>query len=88
MSRGERWPVKERGRMTTSHWSAEEYPGDSDPWRFAIIDPKCRCGWFLSDAVPIMGRTGVCGVEGTCKRHGEVDAATWDICDEYPEERA
>ena len=70
--------------MSTTGWIAEEYPGDTDPWHFAIIDPKCRCGWFLSAAEPFMGRTGVERVEGRCKRHGVVTAETWDICDVEP----
>jgi len=67
--------------VSTRAWSAEEWPGDLSPWRFYIIDPKCRCGWFLKDAAPVMGRSGVERVEGVCKRHGEVVAATWDIQD-------
>ena len=68
--------------MSASAWSAAEYPGDPSPWRFFILDPKCACGWFLSKPEPVMGRTGVQAVKGICKRHGEVEAATWDITDD------
>jgi hypothetical protein len=38
--------------MSAQAWSAGEYPGDPDPWKFVISDPKCACGWFLADAAP------------------------------------
>jgi hypothetical protein len=46
-----------------------------------IYNVKCRCGWFLARAAPVMGNHGVENVEGDCKRHGHVIAESWDIID-------
>lgn len=56
-----------------------------DDWEFWLFDVKCECGWYLANAEPTMGMNGVAGATGVCKRHGAVDAATYDICDIEPE---
>ena len=63
--------------MRGTVWLAED-------WRFWLLDVRCACGWYLADAEPVMGRTGVNGAEGVCKRHGRVAAATYDVCDWEP----
>jgi hypothetical protein len=65
--------------MRASAWVA-------DDWEFWLFDVKCKCGWYLADAEPVMGRNGVAGAEGICKRHGKVAAETWDLCDLEPAE--
>jgi hypothetical protein len=67
--------------MSGFGWSAEEFPGDPSPWRFVLFDVRCKCGWFLAKAAPVMGRNGVHDVEGDCKRHGHVTAESWNIID-------
>ena len=67
--------------MSGFGWSAEEYPGDPHPWEFVLYDVRCRCGWFLANAAPVMSSHGVSSVEGDCKRHGHVTAGSWDIID-------
>jgi hypothetical protein len=62
-------------------WSAQEYPGDTSPWHFVLYNVRCRCGWFLAKATPLMSEYGVRDVEGICKRHGKVIAESWDIID-------
>ena len=56
-----------------------------EDWHFILFDVRCKCGWFLAKAEPIMRQDwiggGVNGVKGICKHHGEVEAESWDITD-------
>jgi hypothetical protein len=60
-------------------WHAES--GEWGDWDFVLYGVRCRCGWFLAKAEPIMCSGGINAVEGECKRHGHVTAETWDVID-------
>jgi hypothetical protein len=60
-------------------WHVESiWHGD---WDFVLYNVRCQCGWYLAKAEPVMRGSGIGDVEGDCKRHGHVTAASWDVID-------
>jgi hypothetical protein len=53
-----------------------------DDWTFWIWEARCsECGYYLKDAKPVMGASGVRAVSGICARHGEVETAEFEMGD-------
>lgn len=44
-----------------------------------VFDVRCDCGWWLSNVIVRLNIDRILGVRGTCKRHGEVEAAHWAV---------
>lgn len=44
-----------------------------------VYDVKCQCDWWLSKVIVRLNMERILSVRGTCKRHGEVEAAHWVV---------
>jgi hypothetical protein len=42
-----------------------------------VYDVRCHCGWWLGKVWVRGNWDRITNVYGTCKRHGEVEAAHW-----------
>ena len=71
--------------MSADDITSEHMPPD---WP-TIFEARCRCGWWLSEVRACLQShnlddgtfeaEGVVGVAGICKRHGQVEAVSFEV---------